>query len=196
MRNIFQGKLFMSLLAIVLVIASCKKGDDGAAGAAGATGPAGPAGSAGAQGPQGVPGTANVIYSEWLDVAYLPDTVHTGAVIDTLGFFADILPDKLDSLILANGEIKVYLNAGTPANPAVFPLPYWDPYSPGVINPTFFIQDIFLYSNFDAGTITVSGAKRRQYRYILVPGGEAAKMAKRPNWKDYNAVKAFYGIKD
>jgi len=196
MRHIFQGKIFMSLLAIALVVASCKKGDTGPAGAAGPTGPTGAAGGTGPQGPQGDPGTANVIYSEWLDVAFTADTVHNGATIDTLGFFADIAATKLDSTMLVNGEMKVYMNFGTPAQPDVVPLPYLDIYSGVNITVDFTTQDIFLYANADASTVTINGAKRLQYRYILVPGGETARLAKKPNWKDYNAVKAFYGIKD
>ena len=168
----------------------------------GAQGQPGQTGGTGLQGPKGDTGTANVIYSPWLDVAYTADTTHTGTVIDTIGFFADIIATKLDSIIMANGEIKVYLNLGSSAIPAVVPLPYLDIYTGVSINPTFFIQDIYLYSNANAGTVTQGGLKYFQYRYILVPGGTTALPVFNNgnktgiNWNDYNQVKKFLGLKD
>ncbi len=35
-----------------------------------------------------------------------------------------------------------------------------------------------------------------QYRYILIPGGTSARMAKSINWNDYKAVQAYLGLKD
>jgi hypothetical protein len=195
MRRNYYREIFTLLVVFSLLFAACKKGDTGPAGPAGAPGTPGAAGGAGPQGPKGDTGTANVIYSEWLDVTYAPDTLHNGTAIDTLGFFADITATKLDSLILANGEIKVYLNLGSAANANVVPLPYWDVYTSVSINPSFSLQDIFLYADTDAGTRTQNGTKFLQYRYILVPGGVTGRALK-PNWKDYNAVKAFYNIKD
>ena len=194
MRHNYR-KIIIPLLAVTLLFAYCKKGDTGATGAAGPQGPQGQPGGTGPQGPKGDTGTANVIYSEWLDVAYEPDTVHNGAAIDTLGFFAHIPATKLDSAILANGEIKVYLNLGSAAEPAVVPLPYWDVYSSVSINPTFLIQDIFLYADTDASTVTQGGTKFLQYRYILIPGSVSGRLIK-PDWKDYNKIKILFGIKD
>ncbi len=199
MRSNYFGKIFMPLLAITLLFAYCKKGDTGPAGPAG---PAGSAGAAGSQGPKGDTGTANVIYSAWLDVTFAPDTVHTPTgvgtafTIDTLGFFADIPAAKLDSVMLATGEMKVYLNLGSSSNSAVVPLPYFDVYSGASISPAFLINDISLYADFDASSRTQSGVKSRQYRYILVPGGVLGGRLVKPNWKDYNAIKTFFGIKD
>ena len=188
------------LLAIAVIISSCSKtGPAGPAGATGATGPQGPGGS---NGPAGPAGTANVIYSQWLTVPFLPDTVHNGAAIDTLGFYTDITATKLDSTILATGEIKVYLNLGSASNPFVVPLPYIDVYSGVSITPTFSVQDIFLYSNADASTVTQGGVTYLQYRYILIPGGTTAMpvgvngIKKTINWNDYNEVKAYLGLKD
>src|SRR5436190_541091 len=81
--NVLTTLCFVAVFA--LLIASCSK--DGPAGATGPAGPAGPAGAAGAAGPKGDTGVANVIYSPWLDAAYSADTIHTGAIIDTIGFY-------------------------------------------------------------------------------------------------------------
>src|SRR5664279_32464 len=136
MKRNFHRNLILPLLAITLFFFACgKKGDPGAAGAAG---PAGQTGPAGPQGPKGDTGTANVIYSAWLDVPFKPDTVHNGATIDTLGFFANVTATKLDSAMIANGEMKVYLNLGSASNPDVVPLPFVDIINTGIsITPEF-----------------------------------------------------------
>ena len=119
------------LLAVVLIIASCSK--EGPAGAAGATGPAGPQGPAGANGtvgdgtnrPTGPTGTANVIYSDWLNVGY-------GGPVNPINngdtpYIAGIAAPKLVDSILSRGEIKVYMNWGTRGSADVVPLPLYDP---------------------------------------------------------------------
>ena len=73
----------------------------------------------------GATGTANVIYSDWTDTTtWKADTVMNGTVIDTLGFFANINAPKLDLTMLNTGEMKVYVNANTTADPVVFPIPF------------------------------------------------------------------------
>ncbi len=184
------SKILLLLFLITIVFANCKKGDTGPAGPAGA---AGPTGGAGAQGPKGDTGTANVIYSQWLDVPFLPDTVHNGTAIDTLGFFATVTAPKLDSLMLSKGEIKVYINLGSLANPFVAPLPYFDVYSGVSISPTFSVKIIRMYADADASTVTQNNVKFLQYRYILIPGSVGGVM-KQTNWNDYNQVKAALGL--
>lgn len=182
-------------LAFAVLTVSC--GKDGDTGPAGADGPAGPAGPAGPQGPQGPEGSANVIYSDWLDVPYEADTIHTsGGGIDTIGYFASIEVPKLDLNMLTNGEIKVYLNGFSAADPAVIPLPYYSVYSNLSINPTFYLNEIYLYSNGDISTVQDNtGTKYQQYRYVLIPGGEEARKAK-IDWNNYEQVKQYLGLKN
>ena len=192
-------KLFISLLSITLFFANCQKGDVGPAGPAGPTGANGAngaAGAAGAQGPKGDTGTANVIYSAWLDVIYLPDTVHTGNLVDTVGYFANITANRLTSAILNSGEIKVYMNFGTTATPNIVPLPYFDVNTLISIAPEFLLQRIFLYSNANPSTVTQGGQKFLQYRYILIPGAVPGVAAQPVDWNDYNKVKEYLGLKD
>ena len=171
-------------VAFILLLASCKKGDTGPAGPAG---PAGAAGATGAAGPAGAVGTANVIYSAWIDTAtWRADTVHNGTVIDTLGYFANINAPKLDLTILNTGEIKVYINVNTPADPTVFPLPF--------NNGQIFIDVVFFLN-----TIQVSSNAKLTglpFRYVLIPGGTTARTYKSINWNNYNEVKAYLGLKD
>src|SRR3954464_11861709 len=110
MRQNHHINLLICFVVISLLGASCQKGDTGPAGPQGPQGEQGQAGAAGAPGPKGDTGTANVIYSNWLDVTYAADTAQNGTVIDTVGYYANVPAAKLDSPILAHGEIKVYLN--------------------------------------------------------------------------------------
>lgn len=183
-------KILPLLFLVAIVFANCKKGDTGPAGA---TGVNGANGSTGPQGPKGDTGTANVIYSQWLDVDFLPDTLHNGNVIDTIGFYANVAAPKLDSLMISKGEMKVYINLGSLADPFVAPLPYFDVYSGISLSPTFSIQNIFIYSNADASTVTQNNVKYLQYRYVLIPGGVGG-VAAHTDWNDYNQVKATLGL--
>lgn len=187
--------VFTTGLLLALLFTNCKKGDTGPAGPAGPAGAAGATGAAGAQGPKGDTGTANVIYSAWLDVTYAADTVHVGTLIDTVGFYANITAPKLSTAILSGGEMKVYLNLGTTASPDVVPLPYFDVYSGISITPEFLVQRIFLYSNANASTFTRNGAKYLQCRYILIPGSVTGRRAP-VDWSDYEKVKKALGITD
>ena len=187
--------LLASLVAITFIFTQCQKGDVGSAGAACPAGHAGPAGSTG---PKGDTGTANVIYSPWLDVTYAADTVHIGSVIDTVDWIAHITANKLTQAIIDKGEMKVYMNWGTQTTPDVAPLPILDVFFTGVvINPEFLVQKIDLYSNFNASTVTSSGQKYLQYRYILIPGAVAGRLSKPAvDWNNYNEVKAYLGLTD
>lgn len=179
------------MLALVILFTACTK--DGPEGPAGPAGPQGPAGPAGANGPMGEPGTANVIYSDWLNVTYEP------ASEDSSVWIADVAAPKLDSLILNKGEMKVYLNAGTLSDPLVIPLPTLDILITGIIiNPYYSVGSILLSAAEDASSFTDAGSGEMawQYRYVLIPGGTAAKKYKLVDWNDYKQVKAFLNLKD
>ena len=201
--------LLASLVLITFIFTQCQKGDVGPAGPAGPTGSAGAAGSPGATGPKGDTGTANVIYSPWLDVTYNGldtvhnndgsiDTVHIGSVIDTLWWIGHITATKLTQTILDRGEMKVYINWGTQANPDISPLPLFDAFFFGIIiNPEFLLQRIDLYANFNASTFTDAGQKSFQYRYILIPGSVAGRLSKPAvDLNNYKEVKAYFGLPD
>ena len=184
--------LLASLVLITFIFTQCQKGDVGPAGPAG---PTGPAGATGSTGPKGDTGTANVIYSPWLDVAYTAETdPNTG---DTLDFIAHITASKLTQAILDKGEMKVYMNWGSQTTPDVAPLPILDPFFTGVIiNPEFLVQRIDLYANSNFSTITNAGQKYLQYRYILIPGSVAGRLAQPVDWNNYSKVQAYLGLTD
>lgn len=181
MKHIFS--IFCAaFLLLLMLVTGCKKGD---------AGPAGPEGPQGTQGPKGDTGVANVIYSAWLDVTFLPDTVKDGdVVIDTAGWYAVIPVPKLSLDIVNKGQVKVYVNVDVPGDPTVFPLPYFD--GGILINMLFWQGNIQLLSNIPANTIGTGANKRQQYRYILIPGGTSARSA--INWNDYPSVTKYLNI--
>jgi hypothetical protein len=170
------------LMVTTMAISCAKEGPAGPAGAQGPAGSAGPAGPPGATGPAGASGTANVIYSAWMDVNFEEDT-SDGT------WYGEITAPKLDSLILATGEVKVYANAGTPGNPLVLTLPFQD------LTPLFVKGSIVMFAGDDYSTfLDQNNAKRWQYRYVLIPGGTKAGNGLKVNWDDYKQVQAALGI--
>jgi len=198
MKPKLYSYLAFVLFAAIFIIA-CKKGDTGPAGPAG---PAGAAGATGATGPKGDSATANVTYSAWTDVTFAPDTLHDlpdPTAIDTISFSASIAAPKLTSAVLSQGEIKVYINVGTAANPVVYPLPYSDIIYQSLITitPIFIPNNIILSSNYPnnyVGTYTDTDGKHQQYRYILIPGTKPASATPGLNWSDYNSVKKAFNL--
>ncbi|WP_276503011.1 hypothetical protein [Terrimonas pollutisoli] len=186
---------FVFASAIAIVMSSCAK--DGDQGPAGAAGPAGPAGPAGAAGPAGPAGTANVIYSAWLTSAFKADTFRTtGNVLDTAGFYVDIDAPKLDLAMLDRGEMKVYVNLGTPAEPVVYPLPFLGAV---YIEPIFLLNTVEIYSSGSKSPNLQAALGQTPFRYILIPGGTAGRTApggKTIDWNNYKEVQAYLGLKD
>lgn len=180
-----------SAFAFILAIAftSCSK-----------EGPAGPQGDQGIQGPKGDPGpkgetgSANVIYSAWLNVTY-----NDGVAV--------VNAPKLTKEILNSGEIKVYWNAGDSNDPFVVPIPCVVPITllmddPDADQPDVFIDNyfevnnIYLVSNYD---LTSRSDGSFKVRYILIPGSVNARKIggeESVNWNDYNAVKAYLNLQD
>jgi hypothetical protein len=178
-RNLISPLVLLSGLFFVLFMISC--GKDGAAGPAG---------------PKGDPGSGDVIYSEWLDVLFKPDTLHlAGGGIDTIGYYATIDVPKLTLALLSTADVKVYINTDDASDPLIYPLPYSAP-SGLNIQMMAYTQTIELYSNEDVGTVTANGKTYQQYRYMIVPGNAQARSAASVNWSDYTAVKASLGLKD
>jgi len=159
------------VLLTVISLSSCKKGDDGA---------------------QGPPGTANVIYSAWLDVKFTPQVASPG---DTTGWSAIINAPKLTDSVLNKGEIKVYVNVGSSTSPSVFSLPINSDLG-FVLIPYFQVGKINLISDIDGGTETGTGGQKFfQYRYVLIPGAAPARMAT-IDWNNYAEVKRYLNLKD
>ncbi|HTI92602.1 MAG TPA: collagen-like protein [Puia sp.] len=191
MKRLCLSPLVLSGLFLVIFIISCgKQGATGPAGATGATGPAGPAG------PKGDSSAGTVIYSDWMDVNFLPDTIiRAGGKIDTIGYYAIISVPKLTTAMLNNSDVKVYINTSDITNPLIYPLPYSG--TSGLnIELSAYAQNIQLYSNGQVSTVTSNGKKIQQYRYMIVPGNTKASTGSNVKWSDYTAVKGYLGLND
>jgi hypothetical protein len=185
MKHVFSISC-AAFLSLVLLATSCQKGDTGP------EGPQGPAGPAGPQGPKGDTGVANVIYSTWLDVLYEPIT--DSVTGDTVLFVGEIPAPKLTASIINSGDIKVYFNWRTSANPDISPLPYVEPLSGLYINPEFIVGSIFLISDANPSTRGTGANKQFQHRYVLIPGGVPARSA--IDWNNYENVKKYLNLPD
>lgn len=190
MKTVNTTKTTLLVFALLgsLVVLSCK----GPAGPDGPQGAQGPEGEQGPVGPQGEPGTANVIYSDWMDIEWNRDDLSTfkSMYIEE----PRVIGDFLD-----HGVLLVYLKQENPGTIAVVSLPYLQ-------GTSFFyfiiadssvdnIEGILVVVSATDGTTPVADAEDAQIRYVLVPGGVPAKMP--PDfWKDYEAVSNYYGIPD
>jgi hypothetical protein len=181
MRKTLQLLSFILSMALITTIVSC--GKEGPAGATGPAGPAGPQGPSGPAGPAGATGTANVVYSNWIDtVTYFYISATT---TDTI--VGDLTVPRLTADIINKGEIKVYANLNTAADPVIIPLPYKGG-DGAFIDVYFFVGGIELVSNLPN---LLPGLP---LRYVLIPGGTAARSA--IDWNDYKQVQKYLGLKD
>ena len=201
-RLLISPIVLLSVLFFVTSMISCSSdgadGVNGIDGIDGAQGPAGPAGPVGSEGPQGGTGSGNIIYSEWMDVAFAADTIHTGGGgVDTIGYYANVNVPQLDLEMLNTADVKMYINTNNADDPVIYPLPYNS--SNGIyIQMSSYTGAIQLYSNINVGTvIDNSGVKYQQYRYMIVPGNVGATASRTSvNWSDYNEAKNHLGLKD
>jgi hypothetical protein len=189
MKHMFLRSTYALVVTVALLFTACKKGDTGPAGEKGDTGEKG---TTGATGSTGKAGSANVIYSDWIDVTFnAVDTSYEGVIT---------APRIVDSII-QKGEVKVYWNINTPASPTIVTLPFADNglifgLKDFLVFPIIQSGSIFLESTYNVSSRTAStGEKIFQFRYVIIPGGAAARTAT-VNWDDYNQVKAYLGLKD
>lgn len=150
------------LLTTILFLSSCS-GDDGEDGA---TGPQGEQGPQGDQGEQGEIGTANVIYSDWIDSEF------DNPVTDGFDSFSIDAPEVTQE-ILDSGTILVYANSNSNTIYQV-PVSFH-----GILNENYWFRVI------NTGTISIGvegiGINNigepflnNVFRYVIIPGGVSA----------------------
>lgn len=151
----------ITVVMLSIFIFSCE-GEDGAVGPQGEQGPQG---DQGPQGEQGEPGTANVMYSDWIGSGFENDI--------TDGFDAfNIDAPEITQEILDTGTILVYARSTTNTIYQV-PVTFY-----GFLNENYFFRVI------NAGTLNigVEGVGINDigepflndvFRYIIIPGGVA-----------------------
>lgn len=166
-------KLSSLLLLMFLGIATFSCSDDG---------------KDGEDGLDGAPGTANVFYSEWLSTP-----VGQAAVVDaTSGMLYTYAAPQITSDILSSGAVLTYLQFST----EVMQLPYTSQ-AGGTTNTVAAMTTVgnlkvFRYRH-DGGTPTIPLGAAVRIRYIVIPGGFAARQSDLRN-KSYEEVCALFGI--
>lgn len=169
MKTMKFTKRVFSLLCIASLVFACSKedGNDGATGAqgeqgiAGANGQDGVNGQDGAQGDQGETGTANVIYSDWID-SPLADDIASATANE------NITVASLSQEIVDQGAVLVYGRVGG----SVYSLPYIG--NQGV---SYYYYHNLEIINLRLATIdgsNIGSPLFSTYRYVLIPGGTEA----------------------
>ena len=161
-------------VTLMVLIASCQKGDTGPAGPAGSTGAAGPAGATGAT---GATGTANVIYSDW----FTPATYKKDTVFGSWGFNYDKADAAITQKIIDSGTVITYGKLDG-YNPSIWPtaqvaalpilITYLDGSSSNIDTWSALLTPgnlrIRLVSSLNAyGSIS----NAHKFRYVIIPGG-------------------------
>lgn len=176
MKTIKFMNRFLSVLGMVALILSCSPEDgadgmDGADGINGTNGTNGADGADGAQGEQGDTGTANVIYSEWVNT-------ELGNSIMTSSASFEISAPQINTDMLNEGTILVYARriVVDDGGNLVYQLP--------IVFGAGRQQSYYFRAEVDAIRITVvanqegenvnDGSFLEQYRYVLIPGGVPA----------------------
>ncbi|MFD2790997.1 hypothetical protein KCTC52924_01654 [Arenibacter antarcticus] len=155
---------FFAFLIISGLIMSCSKDD----GEIGPQGPQGTQGDQGDQGPKGDTGTANVIYSAWIETEFPTNISAPGA-----GF--DIEAPDLTQDIMDKGTVMVFGR-----NLTIFGFDYFAlPFITSGNQHNFRIE---MEKVLRITAATLSGAASSQvgspffegYRYVIIPGGQPA----------------------
>ena len=182
-----QKLLYLVIIAFTFILAgiSC----EGPEGPTGPEGPQGPQGEQGPQGPEGPEGTANVISSDWMDINW---NQGDGPTFKSMYIEESRVLDDF----MAQGTIMVYLKEETSGNTVVVALPLLQGsnfvYFGIADAPSENIEGIIV-ANDSADGGNVSSFDEAQVRYVMIPGGVAAKMGE-GFLKDYSAVREYFSI--
>lgn len=153
------------------------RGEDGDTGPIGPRGPQGEQGPAGPRGPQGVPGSANVVYSDWIKV---PESPAANAFM--------ISAPKLTQELFDRGQIAVYMKYDNHGTMEIVQIG----------EGTLFTNEYKIGYRAMVGSIVIAAQNTtingREFRYILIPGGVSAQI--QINWQDYNAVRSSFNLAD
>lgn len=163
-------------LALVTLLSSCE-GEEGTPGPAGPKGDPGTTGQQGLRGEQGPKGSANVMYSEWLQFNWNEDDSE---------FFKRLSVDEpgvTNEFFDKGGVLLVYLKLAEPPLTGVLSLPlqtgndYF--YFGAVIDTDKDLNQLRVIQQSVDGTTPVSILDQNySFRYILIPGGEPLSSSK------------------
>lgn len=181
---------FLVLLTGSLFLSGCE-GEQGPEGPQGVKGDTGVTGVSGSQGPKGDPGTANVIYSDWLAIPAKP--TFKGNDYKEYGIAAPLVTKE----VFDGGMVYVYGRSGGSASTYQLPHSFRNAYTCRVR----LSQGWIMYGEDWMGSGTVSAtwlnSDKTDYfshlRYIIIPGGQKARVAGL-DYSDFKAVKKYYNI--
>ncbi|GEP50480.1 hypothetical protein FNO01nite_11520 [Flavobacterium noncentrifugens] len=127
-------------------------------------------GADGKNGIDGATGTANVIYSEWLSMS----TSQNVTIDGTSGKAYDFAAPQITADVMAKGVVLSYLKFD---ETNIFPTPYTS-IAGGFINtitsiPAVGNLKLFRFRHDAGGTVSIGSGV--EVRYVIIPGGVAAK---------------------
>lgn len=180
MTSYLKFRHIFLFFAAVAILGACE----------GPEGPAGRDGTNGEKGDPGAPGNANVIYSEWKTVSSNMWTSSSSGGLTRLHH--DIAAPPLDQNALDRGLVLVYVKMSQDNN-QVRPLPYTVASAITQIRIEYsLLEKIVRIWSLDVyeGKTPPDG----QYRYIIVPGGQAGRLADRQ--LSYEEAVALFNLPD
>ncbi len=190
MKNIFY--LLWIGLFLSVITSSCEDGPEGP------QGPAGEQGLQGEQGPkgdEGDPGTANVLYSDWIN--FNTATWRMVTEFSRVTQLYDIEESQITDEVMNSGLVMVYIKFGGSPNPRPLPMT-------GYINTSTKEQLIWyrlalgkiilVFHNLNDNANPGTFGSGNQYRYVIIPGGTPLSTNGRIGKMSYEDICKWYGI--
>lgn len=153
--------------------------------------------------PINLKGTANVLYSSWIDIEWDSESAY-GATME--------LPDsRITDEFMNTGIVKMYLKAKISSSILVYPLPYiesehelgfsFGDFNSQNVNFRGILLRLAALDNQQIDQSTIDAFAEPQVRYVLIPGGTSlstkAKTGYTPiDLDNYEQVKRYFGIRD
>jgi len=177
-----KKQITLAILCLGLVVMQACKGPEGPAGPAG-IGTQGPAGEPGATGPAG---TANVFYSSWTAAGPWTSTNFNSVQRS----YIDITVPRITQDILDKGAVLVYakLNLGD-TQVRSLPITVKSGFTEELIDFSLALNTLRIWSTPFEGNAQPSATY--QFRYVVIPGGQAIRMMNYENLSYEEAVKLF-----
>src|SRR5690625_1403601 len=161
------------------------KGDQGEPGPEGPQGPKGDQGEPGPEGPQGEPGTANVIYTEWINIGFsgsqgsIPRSPRSYLGRNYTAYEFEI--PELTQEIIDQGTVLVYMKMGPRnVNGLITQLPFTLGNTDGTTDSTIYITYtltnglVRVLSQYLDTNTAFNMVETTDFRFVLIPGGTAA----------------------
>ncbi|WP_109301561.1 hypothetical protein [Aquimarina sp. AU474] len=168
------------ILILSILITSCE-GEDGEIG---------PEGLQGEQGLPGETGTANVIYSEWIDTEF-------GDNITNINVAFEFDAPEINTNILNSGTILVYGRTFDTTNGVrVYQLPLTVGVGSSRLSYLFIVSTGKIEIRINSSEVIGNNDFIQQYRYVIIPGGESATSSVNHSKMSYQEIANKFTIKD